>query len=37
MKVYEDDYILIYEYNNGIMTIDKTTGIIISWEGRSEE
>lgn len=37
MKVYEDDYILIYEYNNGTMTIDKNTGMMISWEGREAE
>lgn len=33
MKVYEDDYIVIYEYPNGTMTIDKNTGMMISWEG----
>jgi hypothetical protein len=36
MKVYEDNHIVIYEYNNGTMMIDKSTGMMISWEGRSE-
>ena len=36
MKVYEDNHIVIYEYNNGTMMIDKTTGMMISWEGKSE-
>lgn len=34
MKIYEDDYIEVYEYNNGTMTIDKHTGMMLSWEGR---
>lgn len=37
MKMYEDDCIIIYEYNNGTMTIDKNTGMIISWEGKEKE
>lgn len=33
MKIYEDENIIVYQYSNGIMTIDKTTNMMISWEG----
>lgn len=36
MKVYEDNCIMIYEYDNGTMMIDKITGMMISWEGKNE-
>lgn len=33
MTVYEDDNIIIVQYTNGEMTIDKSTGRMISWIG----
>lgn len=33
MKIYEDENIVVYQYSNGIITIDKKTNIMISWEG----
>lgn len=35
MIIYEDDYIIEYKLSNGIMTIDKETGMMISWEGNN--
>ena len=33
MTVYEDANIIIIQYPNGEMTIDKSTGRMISWIG----
>lgn len=33
MIIYETDDIVVIQYDNGIMTVDKVTGMMISWEG----
>ena len=35
MKTYEDETIVIYEYESGVATYSKITGLLISWEGSS--
>ena len=34
--IYETDNIVVYELSNGIMTVDKDTGLMISWEPLSK-
>ena len=36
MIIYETDDIVVIQYDNGIMTVDKVTGMMISWEGNKE-
>ena len=32
MIIFEDKEITVYELSNGIMTVDKSSGLMISWE-----
>ena len=33
MQIEENEDIIVIQLNNGIMEIDKHTGLMISWEG----
>lgn len=35
MIIFEDKEIIVYELSNGIMTVDKISGLMISWEPNS--